>query len=293
MSNLIKQESRLIIWVRLSLIRLLRLSLVLYIAYLLAQLTWFVWPSSMSDKPDMWVFNASGSNSQSTRPAYNAVKYHLFGTRAVAPTPVVDSNKPAPRTNLQLVLNGVFAGDDTGGVSGAIVAERGRPSNYYRIGDALPGNAELMKVFEDHILLKRNGKLETLFFETAGVEGSKSKVVAVKQTATEAPKNISSPKEFVAVATRQLAENPQAALASVGLNVVREGEEQGYVFNGNNPMLKGLNLKRGDVIKSVNGYNLGNIRQDKKLLQQLYEEGSLEVEVVRGGTSFYINYPLK
>jgi general secretion pathway protein C len=44
---------------------------------------------------------------------------------------------------------------------------------------------------------------------------------------------------------------------------------------------------------SVNGHTLGNLKQDKDVMQSLYEQGNVEVEVVRDGASFYVNYPLR
>jgi general secretion pathway protein C len=58
-------------------------------------------------------------------------------------------------------------------------------------------------------------------------------------------------------------------------------------------MLSGLNLQKGDVLMSVNGHTLGNLKQDKDVMQSLYEQGNVEVEVVRDGASFYVNYPLR
>lgn len=263
-------------------------ALLFYAAYLLAQLTWVLWPSSMHDRPEMWFFDSSmAPSSESTHPAYNPSQDALFG-KNIAPVEKTIPDQPAPRTNLQLVLNGVFVGNENK-LSGAIISEQGKASNYYHVGDDIPGNAVLAEVFEDHVLLKRYGKYETLYFEKTGNGSVNSRVTVVHKE----KQRITSPKQFVQVATRELRDHPQAALASVGLNVVKDGAEDGYVFNGNNPMLRALNLKKGDVIKSVNGFSLGNVEQDRKLLKELYKEGNLEVEVVRGGTSFYVNYPLK
>ncbi|MCL1488415.1 MAG: hypothetical protein MH186_11325 [Marinobacter sp.] len=49
--------------------------------------------------------------------------------------------------------------------SGAIVAKANGDAAYYRVGDALPGNAELMEVEPGRILIRRNGQYETLTFE--------------------------------------------------------------------------------------------------------------------------------
>ena len=37
---------------------------------------------------------------------------------------------------------------------------------------------------------------------------------------------------------------------------------------------------------------LGDIEQDKEMMSTIYQQGSIEVEVVRDGASFFVNYPL-
>jgi len=286
-----KIEPKLFVIARKGLVKMLWLGLLIYIAYLLAQLTWFLISGSSSDRSETWLFSSvPESTGGQPNSKYNPALYKLFGqvkTRAIK----LASTQVVPRTNLQLILFGVFAANEKDGISGAIVAEKGKRANYYRVGEMLPGEAKLAEVFDDHILLNRNGKFETLYFEKN--DGNKNKIASVKNIASRSLQTISTPKQFVEVATRRLAQNPRAALASVGLTVVSEGQDNGYVYNGSNPMLQALNLKRGDVIKSVNGYQLGDISKDKKLLQQLYKDGNLNVEVVRGNTRFYVDYPLK
>lgn len=269
---------------------ILLLCLVVYCTKLLAALTWnvlgvdeqFVGVSSFS----------GGSIEQGSRESIDSsilLTQSLFGKHDTSrPTQQVMKNVEAPKTKLQLQLKGVFTSERES-ESSAIVAERGRKGEYFKIGDRLPGNAELVAVYSDRILLKRNGRLETLSFEDA--IQAKNGIAKVKTPVNRS--QVSSPRQFVDVAEKRLAENPSTALASVGLKPVKAGSASGYVYDGNNPMLAGMNLKPGDVVRSVNGNPLGDINKDKALLKQLYQEGSLEVEVERDGTSFYINYPLR
>jgi general secretion pathway protein C len=159
----------------------------------------------------------------------------------------------------------------------------------------LPGNASLEEVYEDRVLLRRNGRLETLSFDEKGLDAEslitrQEKPKPIQNTSVSNNDVIvKTPEQFIDEATRQISENPEQALKSVGLNASSDG----YVYQGGNPMLSGLNLKKGDVIRSVNGHALGDVKKDKNLMKSLYEQGNLEVEVVRDGASFYINYPLR
>jgi general secretion pathway protein C len=271
-------------------LNLLLVGFVIYGASLLAQLTWIL----ISDDQDGFSGGVSWSPGVAVRGANSArdvsvlLTISLFGKEGVsAPTQQLMERVEAPKTRLQLQLKGVFI-SERDSESSAIVSEKGKTGEYFKVGDKLPGNAELVAVYSDRVLLKRNGRLETLSFDG----GSKSNNLIAKVKSASKGRQVNSPEQFVSVAEKRIAENPTTALASVGLKPVSEGKADGYVYDGKNPMLARMNLKPGDVVRSVNGFPLGDINKDKALLKQLYEQGSLEVEVERNGTSFYINYPL-
>lgn len=58
-------------------------------------------------------------------------------------------------------------------------------------------------------------------------------------------------------------------------------------------MLRQMNLQKGDIIRSVNGFPIGDVQKDRDLLKQFYSEGNVLVEIERDGTFFSINYPLR
>jgi general secretion pathway protein C len=269
----------------------LAVTLLVYVAFLGAGMFWYLLDSSGDSVlllPKSKVSDVKKAQSRNVRLA----EYHLFGE--VGKQAVVkkdDKPKEAPKTSLRLALKGVFTSEQPG-ASGAIVEEIGKKTDYYGIGDTLPGNATLEEVYTDRILLRRNGRLETLAFEEKKSTKGQSRIAKVEPKKTESRKKnekVETPQQFMNEATARLREDPAAALGSVGLKASNEG----YVYQGGNPMLSGLNMKKGDVIRSVNGHNLGDIQQDKELMNSLYEQGSLEVEVMRDGASFYINYPLR
>lgn len=79
---------------------------------------------------------------------------------APEPVPVVD----APETELQFVLRGVMAGTDPT-VGSALIARSSGSSEYFRVGDAIFDQAELVEVYGNRVILSRGGELETLSFE--------------------------------------------------------------------------------------------------------------------------------
>lgn len=261
------------------------LMMTIYLAVLGARFVWFMLEDTQQAIPtDFSVSGPDSSNSQ-RRVARAIDRYHLFGEANKA---AVQQEKPkeAPKTKLRLTLKGVFTGDD-GAKSGAIIEEMGKSAEYYGIGDSLPGGVKLAEVYPDRVLLDRNGAYEALYFD----ETAQSSVIS--QVATPKPdrsSDIRTPEDFIEEAANRLSENPEMALNSVGLGFAEEGG--GYVFKGSNPMLSGMNLQKGDVIRSVNGHALGDIEQDKEMMRTIYQQGSIEVEVVRDGASFFVNYPL-
>lgn len=259
------------------------LVLTVYLAGLCAKLVWFVIEDKQQAIPT--TFSTGDFESGSQRRVMRSIdRYHLFGE---ANQVAVQAEKPkeAPKTKLRLLLKGVFTGED-GGKSGAIIEEIGKAAEYYGIGDSLPGGVRLAEVYPDRVLLDRNGAFEALYFD----EGSQTSVISeVTRPEPSESRDIRSPEDFIEEATNRLSENPERALNSVGLGFAEEG---GYVFKGNNPMLSGMNLQKGDVIRSVNGHTLGDVQKDKEMMRTIYEQGSIEVEVVRDGASFFVNYPL-
>ncbi|MFA0812034.1 type II secretion system protein N [Microbulbifer epialgicus] len=68
-----------------------------------------------------------------------------------------------PITQLNIVLSGVLDSSDKSKAS-ALVAEKGKPAKRLYVGDSLPGGAELYSVEVDHVVLRRNGKMEKLTY---------------------------------------------------------------------------------------------------------------------------------
>jgi len=257
------------------------------VAWQAAKLTWLVWGGGAS----VIVIKSTGGATINAAPKPgNYVSWNLFGKLEKKPFEVKSMQQVnAPETKLRLELYGVVVATGES-QSGAIIAERGKSAEYYRLEDDLPGNAKLAAVYQDHILLSRAGALEKLIFDND--VGVNTQVEQVKRPASNEP--VDSPEAFMNVARQRLEDDPREALASVGLSPSDDEEgPSGYVFNGSNPMLAAMSMQKGDVIRSVNGHVLGNIEQDKQKLQELYESGMLEVEIERDGATVTINYPLR
>lgn len=261
---------------------LLLVWLVIYLSVALANITWlFVWP----DKP---VMVASADRSGTTQVSGNSggypmASYEFFG-RAESTGEVAEAVKrSAPETGLRLRLEGVLVGQRPED-SGAIVAGNNGETAWYRVGDMLPGNAELAEVEPGRVLIRRGGRYESLTFDEDNVS------TMVAEAAPEPAE--SSPEAFLDNARQQLDSAGAAALTPYGLSPVDDSGSSGYVYDGSNAMLNAVNLKAGDVITAINGQPLGDVQQDRSLLDSWRGQASLEIEIERDGTFLTISYAI-
>ena len=169
--------------------------------------------------------------------------------------------------------------------SGAIVTSGGNITAHYRVGEVIPGNAELVEVEPQRILIRRQGALESLTFD----EDSDGPALAAMETEMQTDESSG---DFLDEAQERLASEGANALLAFGLQPVEDGGSQGYVFDGSNAMLRAVNLREGDVITAINGYPLGDVEQDRQLLETLRSESQLQVEVERDGARFTVTYAL-
>lgn len=263
-----------------GLANLLLLGLTLHLAVALAWATWLVlWPQNqVRPVPGP---AGPGASLQDSRRAL--ASFDVFG-RPAAGQPVAENvRRNAPETRLRLRLEGVMVAEEPA-QSGAIVSETGGTSAHYQVGEMLPGNAELVEVEPARILIRRQGSYESLAFDEAS--GGELAQEALAEAST------GSAEDFVAEAQSRLDAQGVEALVEFGLRPVQDSSLQGYVFDGSNAMLRAVNLREGDVITSINGYPLGDIDQDRQLLESWRSESSLEVEVVRDGARFTVSYAL-
>lgn len=149
----------------------------------------------------------------------------------------------------------------------------------------LPGNAELVEVEPARILIRRQGALESLTFD----EDSEGAALASMDSE---PVTVGSSDDFMDQAQERLASEGANALLAFGLQPVDDDGSQGYVFDGSNAMLRAVNLREGDVITAINGNQLGDLEQDRQLLETLRSESQLQVEVERDGARFTVTYAL-
>jgi len=260
---------------------LLLAGLVVYLAVVLARVSWLV---AWQDRPLAPVTSQPAGASGARLAGQSLAAYELFG-RPQGQARVADVvREAAPKTRLKLRLEGVLLAERPE-ESGAIVAGSDGETAHYRVGDMLPGNAELAEVEPSQILIRRNGKYETLTFEESVATGM------VEEAPVEQVRD-NSPDAFLADARERLDSQGAQALATYGLKPAEEGGSSGYVYDGSNALLNAVNLKSGDVITAVNGQPLGDLQQDMMLLESWRNEAQLMIEIQRDGATMTVTYAI-
>lgn len=265
-----------------ALANIILVALVVYLSISAAKLTWlYAW----SDRPvpDVPAQLGGQPGAQNRVPQASIAGYEFFGRPEQQAGVAEVVRRSAPETGLRLRLEGVLIGQRPED-SGAIVAGSNGETEYYRVGETLPGNAELAEVESDRILIRRGGRYESLAFE----EQLDSSVMVADAPVQAAE----SPDDLLAGARQQLDAEGAAALAAYGLRPADDSGASGYVYDGSNPMLNAVNLRQGDVITAINGQRLGDVEQDKSLLEDWRSQAQLDIEIERDGSILTVSYAI-
>lgn len=254
--------------------------LVAYSALTLARVTWII---AWEERPVASSPGVGGSAFQSSSARLQPMAAHAIFGRPFNQVPVAEVvRRSAPETRLNLSLQGVMMAQRPED-SGAIVAGSNGVTEHYRVGDTLPGSAQLAEVEINRVLIRRNGQYESLSFEDKLPTDLIEDVVLSDDGSAE---------QFVSAARDQLASQGVAALAIYGLSPAGDGGGYGYVYDGSNAMLNAVSLKAGDVITAINGQRLGDFEQDKVLLESWRSESQIDIEIERDGAILSVSYAI-
>jgi len=191
----------------------------------------------------------------------------------------VQSGGAAPQTTMPLILAGVLADKDPA-KGQAIIGDSAAAARLVAVGSMISGGARLHAVYGDHVLLERNGHLETLSLPRAGIKG------------------LSGPMQ--APPTTRNAAAPDNATVLAGLvrvqPVFNQGKLSGYrIFPGGahgSSAFTQLGLRAGDLILAVNGTSLDDAGRAMEVLETLSSSASATVTVSRNGQPQEVNLNL-
>lgn len=233
-------------------------------------------------------------------PIAEVAALHLFGQpRATGGGAAgIASTENLRDTRLSLELVGVFVATAVD-ESLAFIAQKGRPPESYAPGDRLPGNARLVDVYWNRVVISRAGQHELIRFEydTGNIQridrtGSAAQTV---EPLARAVVDSARPQRPAGNAQQALSrhreafeEDPEQALADAG--VALAPDRDGYVVGAlaDLPELSHTDLQAGDRILSVNGLAVGDPGVDRLKIEDFLANGTARLEIQRGDRRFEV-----
>jgi general secretion pathway protein C len=196
---------------------------------------------------------------------------HLFGA---APVAAPTGPTSAPQTTMALVLTGTIAANHPKDGM-AILGPSATQARVYAVGDNVPGGARLYAVYDDHVLLDRAGRLETLALPRKFSAGSSAVPLM-----SNAPQN-----SFERV-RRVISQDP-GIIADVmrPQPVFADGKQRGYrVYPGRNSQaFMSLGLRPGDLVIAINNTPLDDPARGDEIFRTLSSSSEARVTVMRNG----------
>ena len=258
----------------------INLLLIIWIAYMLASLTWeLLSPVESVDEIEVLTESAPAPVNPDRQLISQMPSWHLMGVALQGSQPV-QTNTPvdAPETKLNLILKGALASNDPNHARAIIADPRGKEEQY-AVGEQLPGNAELSEIHPDRVILKRNGRFETLRLP----KDKRSSNTVASRTVSARPK--ASPRQRLNSARQQL-QRGSPNLSNLVRATPKRGENGktiGYTLSpGRDPdLFAQVGLQEGDVAIQINDIKLDNPTNSARALKSMQSGESVSVTVMR------------
>ena len=197
---------------------------------------------------------------------------HLFGA---APAPKQDAAN-APATSIPLVLTGIIAGNDPqNGL--AILGPTAQSTKVYAVGDTIAGGPRLHSVYNDRVIIDRDGQLESLALPHQMSASAPPPSAAMLQGG-----------ENPAIERMRRMISEQPGLIGDVLRpqpVMDHGHMNGFrVYPGRDRMaFTRLGLRPGDQVTAINGTPLDDRDRSEQILKTLQSASEARVTVIRNG----------
>jgi len=259
----------------------INLLLVIWIASILANLTWsLLSPPEVVEPPKTVSASASAPVNPDRQLISQIPGWHLNKRQEQGSQPVKEEIPiEAPETKLQLILRGVLSSDDPVHARAIIADPRGKEEQY-AIGKELPGNAELSEIHPDRVILKRNGRYETLRLPKDKISSNTTASRYVSRNTSS-----SSPLQRLNSVRQQLQQAPSKVSDLIRATPKRgeDGSTIGYVLSpGRDPELfEQVGLQAGDVAIQINDIKLDNPANSARALKSMQTGESVSVTVMR------------
>jgi general secretion pathway protein C len=214
------------------------------------------------------------------------VSAHMFGRADQTAPAALDK---IPVSSLNLVLTGVF---DSGSNSYALISVAGGKQAPFAVGDQITNGVTLESVYADRVIILRGGKRESLLMYTDEDSGSNNSLPPVpNESAPPSPGNTF---DISRAQVEQQLRNP-SIMARARIVPYAGG---GFMISSipQNSLFTKAGLRRGDIIKSVNGEPLNNYSDAMKMMQSMggiENVQQLNIEILRHGHPQHLQYNIR
>ena len=258
-------------------------------AHLLVQMTWLFFPQD--DSVDMPVQNKStpATNKAQTQAQFRKLtSANIFG---VAATTTTRKPSKAPETRLNLTLKGVLAAKPMSLASAIIAQGKSGKEDIYAVGDKMQGGVLIKAIHPDHVVLERNGRLETLKLQ-------KISGVSIQQSSNRTTNAVraNSPASALSEIRKNILKNP-TSFGEYALPVIvkENGKQVGYRLQpqAKGELLSELGIQGSDIITQINGVKLDKPQNGISALRKLSTAKNLSIVVKRNGAEVPLNITLE
>jgi general secretion pathway protein C len=272
---------------------LISVILVIVIGAKLAELTWRIIPAPESSASNIQQITSkpqAGGQRQGDRASLAQVSnLNIFGKAGVTPAKKV--SRKAPETRLNLTLHGVFVEEDPE-LGAAIIGTSGNKQKYYKVGANVMNGVKLQGVFDDRVVLLRNGQSEVLRFPKVSTRGGGTvSPVSARSSNSSRSNRSASLREYKEVFQQE----PLKIFEHVRFVPVRSRDGlKGYrvLPQKDRKLYNKLGIRPSDLVTAVNGVNLTNDKEAMKLIQMIKDATSVQVDIVRNGQPQSLNFNL-
>ena len=289
LSRIMRRDNiaRLVRYVNLTSSALLAISIIVLLVVVTSDLLGKMTATSKLDS-QIASINTKGSASSTGQltPAYDwdVVKDRKpFGTIGKVAGPVAAAPTPPP-SPLMLSLIGTFV--TQGQEPYAIIEDKKKnDQDMFVIGDSIFEQATLKKIYLDRVEVERNGKLEILRLDEiggnagAGIVSSGSDDFVIEEAELD----------------KGLENLPLLLTQARAVPYFKDGRSIGLrlfaIKTGS--LYEKVGLKNGDILKTINGNNLGDISQALKLFEQLKQERSINLTLERDKQEREFKYTIR
>lgn len=245
------------------------------------------------------------------QPAQSVAAWHLFGN-AAGPIDLAALAQAAPATALQLFLRGTLNENaPEGGV--AIIADANGNDRAYRVGDTLPGDAQLEGIYAGRVLLSRNGVNESLSLPRGAPESASAPSGGVALPGSSAPARLPGSSAappatlpFIRPAIAPGAPSLDSLRSATGTDPAELAKQVQIYPVMENGRMAGVRLAAGrdsdvltragiqpnDILTAVNGIPLDGPQRSAELMVALKDARSVQVTVRRDGKDIQLTIGL-